>query len=272
MSVLDNVFDNLFDKVFDKGSLNSHVKQVETNTGTVNATSDVLVLSTTSSSTVRHCFLFFELENLDGTGGDFEVTLTVGTQVNVYPFTLDAETDTYFKTHNFIIPSNNIVSVELKSPNVADTAIDLTTTLYDLSTTNTIKKTNDADFDLTTQQTILTVDANNSLRVGVLQINLNSMTITGGNLDLEISIGTLKHTYTKSIAANETETFITQDIHLPKNKEMVIKLTSPNSDTNVNVIPTFYETIHSSTSGGGLIVGQTYRLTNLNISPGYTNV
>jgi hypothetical protein len=103
-------------------------------------TSQVTCLTHTPSATqAMHCqavvFLGDGAKDLDGSGGDFEVTVTVGGVVMATDpeyFVLTDETRCCYTTWDFIVPANNQVLVKVKSPNAADIDVDVTCYLYDL--------------------------------------------------------------------------------------------------------------------------------------------
>lgn len=74
-------------------------------------------------------------KNLDGTGGDFTLYITVDSQV-VQPspqtFTFSTDVRSKVMTAEFIIPASATVTVKVHSPNAADTSVDVTTNIYQL--------------------------------------------------------------------------------------------------------------------------------------------
>lgn len=74
-------------------------------------------------------------KNLDASGGNFEVTVQVGSQIGEPgPQTVVFGTNarSFVETHDFIVPANTAVQLKLKSPNGADSDVDVTATLYEL--------------------------------------------------------------------------------------------------------------------------------------------
>lgn len=97
-------------------------------------TSTVTVLThTPDPSGARVCtgliILGDGVKDLDGTGGDFEVTVTIdGATWNGGPLTVTLGTTTkaFLHTDSFIVPANNEVIIRVLSPNGADTDVDVT--------------------------------------------------------------------------------------------------------------------------------------------------
>lgn len=73
---------------------------------------------------------------LDGTGGDFEVTITIGGVVLAtdpeYFQVASSGTSACYTTYNFLVPANKEVIVKLLSPNAADVSVDVTVYLCDV--------------------------------------------------------------------------------------------------------------------------------------------
>lgn len=75
------------------------------------------------------------VKDMDGTGGDFELYVTIGGKpVNPYPQTITfaAEVTAAQSTDDFVVPPNAALVVKIKSPNGADTDVDVTATLIDV--------------------------------------------------------------------------------------------------------------------------------------------
>ena len=75
-------------------------------------------------------------KNLDGTGGLFELTVSIGSQV-VQPSSQEIEFEAgppraAIDSQPFMVPANAAVLVKVLSPNAADSDVDVTATLYDL--------------------------------------------------------------------------------------------------------------------------------------------
>lgn len=80
-------------------------------------------------------------KNLDGTGGDFELTITVGGQtIEPSPQTITFSTAVRAAIWStpFPVPPNNEVVVKVLSPNAADSDVDTTAYLYDVSAQGSI--------------------------------------------------------------------------------------------------------------------------------------
>ena len=75
-------------------------------------------------------------KDLDGSGGDFELTVSVGGQaVQPAPQTVTFGTDVRAAafTLPFPVPANAEVLLRIKSPNATDTDVDVTAYLYDMA-------------------------------------------------------------------------------------------------------------------------------------------
>jgi len=83
---------------------------------------------------VAHVALGDGVKDLDGSGGDFLITVTVGGQT-VQPasqvITFGTEVRSTIFTAPFPVPANEEVIIRVESPNGADTDVDVTATLYD---------------------------------------------------------------------------------------------------------------------------------------------
>jgi len=117
---------------------------LDTENADIDLTSQVIVLTHTPSVTdVMECQARIQFgdgtKNLDGTGGDFELTLTVGgVPVEPDPQTITFSTATRNSviTSQFPVPANAEVILKAKSPNAADTDVDVVAYLYDASRTD----------------------------------------------------------------------------------------------------------------------------------------
>jgi len=93
---------------------------------------------TPSTSHAMHCVFYVALgdgsKNLDGSGGNFELVITVG-GVTLQPspmiVTIGAETRAVLISRPFVVPAGTEVIGKAKSPNAADTDVDVTATLFD---------------------------------------------------------------------------------------------------------------------------------------------
>jgi len=80
-------------------------------------------------------------DNLDGTGGDFQLVITVGGQT-IQPspqiVTFGTEVRSAIWTSQFPVPANEEVILRILSPNAADTDVDVTAYLYDATSSDTL--------------------------------------------------------------------------------------------------------------------------------------
>ena len=154
--------------------------QLDTENADRNLTSLVTVLThTPSASLPLRCQALVNLgdgtKNLDGTGGDFEVVVTVGGQtVQPSPQTLTFSTAVRasFFTAEFPVPAGAEVVVKVLSPNAGDTDVDVTAYLYDVIGSLTLGVTsaavNDESASTTIFVTTLTEATNDHYNGGVL--------------------------------------------------------------------------------------------------------
>ena len=88
-------------------------------------------------------------KDLDGSGGTFELTLQIdGKPVQPSPQEVEfeaGETAVVVITAPFLVPSGKDVQIEIKSPNAADTDVDVTATLCDVSAIQPAAKGNTLD-------------------------------------------------------------------------------------------------------------------------------
>lgn len=117
------------------------ITQLDTENADRNITSTTTVLTHTPSATDHMvCMGYIALgdgtKNLDGTGGAFLLTITVGGQT-VQPaaqsITFGTEVRSAVWTTPFPVPANAEVVLRVQSPNAADTDVDVTAYLYDTS-------------------------------------------------------------------------------------------------------------------------------------------
>lgn len=123
------------------------IAQLDSENADRNLTSIVTVLTDTpDGSNPLLCQLYVVFgdgaKNLDGTGGLFEFTLTVGGQT-VQPspeltlFGTEARSSVW--TTQFPVPADAEVILRVKSPNAADTDVDVTAYLYDVFSSQVIE-------------------------------------------------------------------------------------------------------------------------------------
>ena len=124
--------------------------QLDTENADRDLTSKVTVLTDTPSTTqIRLCQAIVYLgdgnKDLDGTGGDFEFSIKIGSQfMQPEPQTVTFSTDdrAVIVSSQFPVPANTQVIVSVKSPNAADTDVDVTAYLYAVDDVN-VKSIND---------------------------------------------------------------------------------------------------------------------------------
>jgi hypothetical protein len=117
------------------------MNQLDQENGDYDLTSSVTVLTDTPDATnPKVCQAYLAIgdgtKDLDGTGGDFEVVITVGSQTlepSPQTITFSTATRVCLFTHAFPVPANTQVTVALKSPNAGDDDVDVTATLYDVT-------------------------------------------------------------------------------------------------------------------------------------------
>jgi len=114
--------------------------QLDTENADRDLTAQVTVLThTPDASNPMWCagLIYFGdgAKNLDGTGGSFEISVQVGSQVlepDPQTVTFSTATRTCVYTTPFLVPANTQVLLKAKSPNGADTDVDVTAYLYDV--------------------------------------------------------------------------------------------------------------------------------------------
>jgi len=118
------------------------ITQLDTENADCNLVSTATVLTDTPSATDNMlCQVYIKLgdgtKNLDGTGGNFSLTIEVGSQtVQPGPQTVTFGTAARASIWSgcFPCPANEAVIVKVLSPNAADTDVDVTAYLYDVHT------------------------------------------------------------------------------------------------------------------------------------------
>jgi hypothetical protein len=116
------------------------IEQLDTENADRDIKTAYIVCLTHTPSTVEamHCqgvlFLGDGAKDLDGTGGAFKTRVTIGSQESVEKtHTLTAaNTQAWIKTDKFLVKANTAVTIEVLSPNAADTDVDVTAYLYDM--------------------------------------------------------------------------------------------------------------------------------------------
>jgi len=120
------------------------ITQLDTENADRNITSTITVLTDTpdaSNPMLCQGLVYFGdgTKDLDGTGGNFELTITVGGQT-IQPspqiVTFGTEIRSSVWTSQFTVPANVEVILKVKSPNAADTDVDITAYLYDVFPAN----------------------------------------------------------------------------------------------------------------------------------------
>lgn len=113
------------------------LSQLDTENADLNLTSLITVLTHTPS-VMKLCRGHIKLgdgsKNLDGSGGDFEFTISIGGQTiqpNPQTITFGTEVRSAVWTVDFMVPANEEVILKVKSPN-ADVDVDVTAYLYDI--------------------------------------------------------------------------------------------------------------------------------------------
>lgn len=114
------------------------IQQIDTETGSRDLFATAVVLTHTPSATLpKRCQVVINMgdgaNNLDGTGGDFLVTITIGGQTwdgGAHPQTIGTAVRAQLQTTDFSVPANDEVVVTVKSPNAADTAVAVTAHLF----------------------------------------------------------------------------------------------------------------------------------------------
>ena len=110
--------------------------------------SQAISTNTPSSTVATMCQLHVTLAALDGTGGFFEVTISIGgvmLQPTPTPIDFAATATAAFDVGPFTVPANKAVVISLKSPNAGDSA-DVTGNayLYDVSATDIVSISGDS--------------------------------------------------------------------------------------------------------------------------------
>jgi hypothetical protein len=76
------------------------------------------------------------VNDLDGSGGDFELTIEFGGQTNMPDpqlIAFSSGTRASVFTEQFVLPLNEVVTTKIKSPNAADTSVWTHACIYEVS-------------------------------------------------------------------------------------------------------------------------------------------
>ena len=113
-----------------------------------NLTSTITVLTHTPSTTravqCQGLILFGDqVDDLDGSGGDFEFTVTIGgytiqPPAQIITFSTEVRAGVYIKP--FVVPENMAVIFRVKSPNAGDNDVDVTAYLYQVESDGKVIK------------------------------------------------------------------------------------------------------------------------------------
>ena len=129
------------------------ISQLDTENADFDLTSEQTVLTHTPSTSVSmRCQALLKIgdgaKDLDGTGGNFTIGITIGgVNVQPYPETVAftaANVRTCWCSEEFTVPANEAVTVTLTSPNGADTDVDVTAYLYDVNAVDVVAVSGDA--------------------------------------------------------------------------------------------------------------------------------
>ncbi len=128
-------------------NVSATIVQLDTENADRDLTSIVTVLTDTPNASrpvLCQGIIYFGdgTKNLDGTGGLFEFTITIGGQTiqsnpQIIDFTTEVRASVW--TMQFPVPTNAEVILRVKSPNGADTDVDIVAYLYDVFPPVTIK-------------------------------------------------------------------------------------------------------------------------------------
>lgn len=123
-----------------KGGLSKNTL-LDTENADFDLTSTKTVLTHTPSATaatrcVGRIAIGDGTKDLTAAGGDFELTVQVGSQIaepGPQTVAFGSNARSFIETHDFIVPKNTAVQLKLKSPNGGDTDVDVIATLYRLN-------------------------------------------------------------------------------------------------------------------------------------------
>lgn len=168
------------------------IVQLDTENADLNLTAQVTVLTDTpDAANPMLCqgliFLGDGAKDLDGTGGDFEYTVTIGgVVVEPEPQVVDhsTATRTAIWTKQFPVPANTEVILRVKSPNGADTDVDVTAYLYQVDAVDVVAISADA----TAANNLEAVLDGTGAVLTLSQLRVNSAA-AGGAVDIDNSGG-----------------------------------------------------------------------------------
>jgi len=116
------------------------VRQLDTETADLDLTSQVTVLTDTPDTSVptlcQGLIYLGGTKNLDGSGGYFEVSILVGDwtlQPDPQSVLFSSAVRATVFTSAFPVPADTVVTIKIKSPNAADTDVEVTSYLYEVS-------------------------------------------------------------------------------------------------------------------------------------------
>ena len=140
------------------------INRIDTEIGNYDLTVTTRVLAAISSETKdTQCQVYVEIgdgtNNLDGSGGIFELTLKINGQ-NVQPapqsYEFGLSPRASIKTNALIIPMGQTVQVYIKSPNAADTLVAVKAYLFEIPQVDSVELVLDPD-DLRTALSSITI-------------------------------------------------------------------------------------------------------------------
>jgi len=114
---------------------------LDTETADYDLTSLVTVLTHTPSTTqALKCMVAIKFgvggKNLDGAGGYFQMVITIGGRTfQPSPMIIEfgTEAQSFIASQDFVVPANEVVLVQILSPNAGDSDVGVTTELYNTS-------------------------------------------------------------------------------------------------------------------------------------------
>ncbi len=134
--------------------------------------------------------------NLSGTGGTYQLTINIDTiPIAGHPkdISLGTENAYHYWTEEFLVPANAGVAVYLKSPNASETAIDVSTTFYDINQStidaiNDIRKVVDK-LTFTDDDNLMTDSSDISTEVAAIKEKTDQLVFdSDGNLEVTATV------------------------------------------------------------------------------------